>query len=204
MENQTNTQALTRNNATVINAAGEATIVKGKKVSTPKQPKKGAGAKAFAGMAKTTSNTMVLSGGTNAEPEKVDAAGFPTVTMAELGTSGSVLQNLAFNFLAGSVDQSITVETLNQLPRALRNEKGAIKGLLGKKSADIRAAWEREQSSRKRIDTPTLRALWACVKGKTAKGSGESWKDKVVKILDGKQSAAMKLQMLRELVDESK
>lgn len=215
MENQTNAvvtilnnidkdnAALHRNNATVINAAGEATIIKGKKSTQPKRPQNAAD-KAFADMGKQVKSTMVLSGGTNAEPEKVDAAGFPTVTMAELGTSGSVLQNLAFNFLAGAVDKSITVETLNQLPRALRNEKGAIKGLLGKKSADIRAAWEREQSTRKRIDTPTLRALWACVKGKTAKGSGESWKDKVVKILDGKQSAAMKLQMLRELVDESK
>lgn len=203
MENQTNTAAatLTRNNATVVNSAGEATIVKGKKVSKKEVD---AATKAFANMNKQVKSTMVLAGGTNAEPEKVDAAGFPTVTMAELGTSGSVLQNLAFNFLAGTVDNSITVETLNQLPRALRNEKGAIKGLLGKKSTDIRAAWEREQSSRKRIDTPTLRALWACVKGKTAKGSGESWKDKVVKILDGKQSAAMKLQMLRELMDELK
>lgn len=205
MENQTNTIAatLTRNNATVTNSTGEVTINKGKKSTQPKRPQTAAD-KAFANMGKQVKSTMVLSGGTNAEPEKVDAAGFPTVTMAELGTSGSVLQNLAFNFLAGAVDQSITVETLNQLPRALRNEKGAIKGLLGKKSADIRAAWEREQSSRKRIDTPTLRALWACVKGKTAKTGGETWKDKVVKILDGKQSAAMKLQMLRELVDETK
>jgi hypothetical protein len=194
---------LKRNNATVTNAAGEATIVKGKKVSNTKA-KKDPGAAAFGKIAGQVKSTMVTTGGTNAEPEKADAAAFPTVTMAELGTSGSVLQNLAFNMLAGTVDKSITVETLNQLPRALRNEKTAIKGLLGKKSGDIRAAWEKEQSQRKRLDSPTLRALWAAVKGKAAKGTGESWKDKVVKILDGKQSAAMKLQMLRELVDETK
>lgn len=170
----------------------------------PKEKRGQKGSAAFAALTKTVASTMVTCGGTNAEPEKTDAAKFPAVTMAELQTTGSALQNLAFNFLAGTVDASITGETLKNLPRALRNEKTAINGLLGKKSADIRAAWEKEQSTRKRLDTPTLRALWAAAKGKTAKKGGETWKDKVAKILDGKQSDKLKLQMLRELVDETK
>lgn len=203
MENQTNT-VVTPINATVINAAGEATIVKGKKVTKTNKPKADAGSAAFKSMAGNVKSTMVTVGGTDAEPEKADASKFASVTMAELSTTGSTLQNLAFNFLAGSVDKSINDEALSKLPRALRNEKGAIKGLLGKKSADIRAAWEKEQTTRKRKDSPTLRALWSAVKGKTAKTGGETWKDKVAKILDGKQSDKLKLQMLRELIDETK
>lgn len=177
----------------------------GAKVKAPKADNKAEAATvAFARLTRNVVSTMVTCGGTNAEPEKTDAAAFPAVTMAELQTTGSALQNLAFNFLAGSVDASITGETLKNLPRALRNEKTAITGLLGKKSADIRAAWEKEQSTRKRLDTPTLRALWAAAKGKTAKKGGETWKDKIAKILDGSKSAALKLQMIRELVDEAK
>ena len=197
-------KTLTRNNATVTNAAGEVTINKGKQVTKKTTTKKDAGAAALANIGKSVASTMVTAGGTNAEPTKVDAASFAAVTMAELSTSGSTLQSLAFNFLAGTVDGSITADTLKNLPRALRNEKGAITGLLGKKSADIRAAWEKEQASRKRCDSPTLRALWACIKGKTAKTGGETWKDKIAKIIDGKQSDKMKLQMLRELLDDSK
>lgn len=176
-----------------------------KTVKTPRAAKqdKTAGASAFANIGKQVKSTMVTTGGTNAEPEKCDAAAFPKVTMKELSVSGGTLQSLAFNFLAGAVDGSITVETLASLPRSLRNEKTAIKGLLGKKAADIRAAWEKEQSQRKRLDSPTVRALWSAVKGKTARGANETWQQKVGKILDKKgQSDKMKLQMLRELIGD--
>ena len=163
---------------------------------------KDAGSAAFANIGRQVKSTMVTTGGTNAEPEKADAASFPRVTMAELSVTGNTLSHLAFNFLAGNIDPSITVETLNSLPRALRNEKTAIKGLLGKKSADIRACWEKEQAQRKRLDSPTLRALWTACKDKKPRGTTETWQQKVTKILDGKQSPAMKIQMLRELVGD--
>lgn len=192
-------------NATVV-ANGVEVIKQGKPVKQPKAPKQTAADKsaiaAFANMTKQTSNTMVSVGGSNAEPEKVDAASFASVTLAELSTSGNTLQSLAFNFLAGNIDKSITTDSLKDLPRALRNEKGAIVGLLGKKASDIRAAWEKEQASRKRLDRPTLRALWACVKEKKARGASETWQQKVSKILDGKQSDKMKVQMLRELIED--
>lgn len=183
-------------------ATANAAKRQGAKIKT--ETKSDAGAAVFGNIGKQVKSTMVSVGGTNAEPEKVDAASFPAVTMKELGLSGSVLQNLAFNFLAGTVDGSITTDTLKELPRALRNEKGAIVGLLGKKSADIRAAWEKVQSQRKRIDKPTLRALWAAVKDKKPGAANGGWKEKVAKILDGKQSDKMKMQMLRELLEESK
>lgn len=199
MENQVNTQAQPIN-ATVVNSEGKATIVKGKRVSKPKAPKTfSAGNAAMSMIANTAKVTMVTVGGTNNEPTKEDAAKYASVTLAELSNSGGILQSLAFNLLAGTVDKSITAESLKDLPRALRNEKTAITGLIAKKSADIRAAWEREQASRKRLDRPTLRALWAAVKEKKARGSNETWQQKVTKILDGKQSDKMKIQMIREL-----
>lgn len=192
-----------RNNATVV-ANGVEVIKQGKPVtkkSTAPKRQQTAADKAFANIGKQVSNTMVSVGGSNAEPEKEDAAKYAAVTLAELSTSGNTLQSLAFNFLAGNIDASITADTLKDLPRALRNEKGAIVGLLGKKASDIRAAWEKEQASRKRLDRPTLRALWACVKEKKARGASETWQQKVAKILDGKQSDKMKVQMLRELIE---
>lgn len=206
----TNTNTNTNTNATETIAAqvgaeasrkaSEATAKRhGAKVS---KAVKDAGSAAFANIGKQVKSTMVTTGGTNAEPEKADAATFPKVTMAELSVTGNTLQHLAFNFLAGNIDGSITVEKLNSLPRALRNEKTAIKGLLGKKASDIRAAWEKEQAQRKRLDSPTLRALWAACKEKKARGTSETWQQKVTKILDGKQSDKMKIQMLRELIDD--
>lgn len=161
---------------------------------------KDAGSAAFANISKQVKSTLVTCGGTDAEPTKVDAAKFSPVTLRELTNSGSTLQALAYNFLAGTVDKSFTVEALKELPRALRNEKGAITVLLGKKSADIRAAWEKAMAERKRKDAPTLRVLASLVKDTKPKGTTKSWKEQVADILDGKQSDKMKLQMLRELI----
>lgn len=159
------------------------------------------GKAAFANIAgKAKNQTMVTCGGTDAEPIKVDAADFARVTFKELSASGSTLQNLAYNFLAGTVDASVNVDALKDLPRALRNEKGAITVLLGKTSREIRGAWEAAMVSRKRKDAPTLRTLAALVKGKKAGGATQTWQQKVAAILDGKQSANMKIQMLRELI----
>lgn len=167
---------------------------------TSDKSKNDAGAAAMANIAKKTVNTLVICGGTDAEPTFVDAASYAAVTAGEVTTSGSVLQSLAYNFLAGTVDASIDEDFLKAMPRALRNEKGAITTLLGKKSADIRAAWAKAMETRKRKDAPTLRMLASLVKGKGAKGTTKSWKEQVQDILDGKQSDKMKLQMLRELV----
>ena len=175
----------------------------GKQAKTPRsKPNTNPGAAVFSNLGKQVKSTMVTTGGTNAEPEKADAASFPRVTMKEIAVTGNTLQHLAFNFLAGNVDGSITAESLKSMPRALRNEKTAIVGLLGKKAADIRAAWEKEQSQRKRLDSPTLRALWSACKDKKARGANETWQQKVGKIIDGKQSDKMKIQMLRELIGD--
>ena len=201
--NTTNTQAQTLNQVCLDVMLPKRNNAKASERNTKVDRKKvDAAVSAFAKMGNQLKSTMVTTGGTNAEPEKADAASFPKVTMAELSVTGNTLQHLAFNFLAGNIDNSIDVEKLNSLPRALRNEKTAIKGLLGKKAADIRAAWEKEQSQRKRLDSPTLRALWAACKEKKARGTSETWQQKVTKILDGKQSDKMKIQMLRELVGD--
>lgn len=145
--------------------------------------------------------TMVVVGGTDAEPTYQDAADAPSVTFSELSNTGSVLQSLAFNFLAGTVDKSITTESLANMPRALRNEKGAINVLLGHKAGDIRAAWAKEMESRKRKDMPSLRTLAALVKGKKAKGPTVRKIDvaDILRVLEGRQSDKMKVQMIREL-----
>jgi len=165
--------------------------------------KKDAGAAAFAALGGTVKATMVIIGGTAAEPEKFDAADAPAVTLKELSLSGNTLQNLAFNFMAGTVDDSVTVEALKDLPRALRNEKGAITKLLGKKAVDIRAKWEALQATRKRCDKPSLRVLAGMFSEKKA-GASQTWQEKVSAILDGSQSDKMKVQMLRELVAPAK
>ena len=103
-------------------ATANAAKRQGVKAKAPRgKADKDAGSAAFANIGKQVKSTMVSVGGTNAGPEKVDAASFAAVTMAELSTSGSVLQNLAFNFLSGNIDKSITTDSLKDLPRALRN-----------------------------------------------------------------------------------
>lgn len=164
---------------------------------------KDAGAAAFAALGGQVKATLVTVGGSAAEPERVDAAAVAAVTFNELSLSGSVLQNLAFNFLAGTVDGSVTVESLKDLPRALRNEKGAITKLLGQKAVDIRAKWEALQATRKRCDKPSLRVMAGMFSTK-AKDATTTWQEKVGEILEGKQSDKMKLQMLAELVAPAK
>lgn len=179
--------------------------VKASKPAKPRSPRKAKANSAadavIANIAKTAKGTMVTIGGTDAEPERADAADFPAVTLRELSNSGSTLQSLAFNFLAGTVDKSITAESLAELPRALRNEKGAIVKLLGQKASDIRAKWEAEQAKRKRKDRPTLRALAALFTVRKA-GTTQTWKEKVNAILSKRISAELKIQALRELVAE--
>lgn len=219
MTANTNTPVQTNGAAALAAAAASlaGTIVKpaadmGKITTKPRAPKAGkagkadTGAAVVAGMVKGAKGDkayMVVTGGTEAETQRTDARDFAPVTMAELSNTGSTLQSLAFNFLAGKVDKSITADTVSKIPRALRNEKSAIVKLLGQKPEAIRAAWEAEMLTRKRKDSPTLRALAALFKTASTKAPAMPWHAKIAQILDKKISADLKLQAIRELCEEA-
>lgn len=145
----------------------------------------------------------VLVGGTSEAPHMIDAASVPVVHGKEVAASGNVLQSLAFNVLAGTVaPEFLEKAAFNEsFPRSLKNEKSALKFLLDCKAADIRAAWEQEQLTRKRYAAPTLQALAKAVKamdkepGEMKKGVGEQ----VAAILAGKGTPKAKLDAIAAL-----
>jgi len=151
----------------------------------------------------TQTNTHnILAGGTAESPVYVVAESVALVHPKEIAAAGNALGALAFNLLAGTVSPEFTAKGgLDIFPRALKNDKAAVKYLLDCRAETIRAAWENEQLTRKRYTQPTLQALAKAVKNEGKEG-GEMKKSvaqQVAEILKGKGTPTKKLEAIAEL-----
>ena len=152
--------------------------------------------------ANNTQAHNILAGGTAEAPVYVVAESVALVHPKEIAAAGNALGALAFNLLAGTVAPEFTAKGgLDIFPRALKNDKAAVKFLLDCKADTIRTAWENEQLTRKRYTQPTLQALAKAVKNEGKEG-GEMKKsvaEQVADILKGKGTADKKLKAIIEL-----
>lgn len=152
--------------------------------------------------ANNTNQHNILAGGTAEAPVYIVAESVALVHPKEIAAAGNALGALAFNLLAGTVAPEFTAKGgLDIFPRALKNDKAAVKFLLDCKADTIRKAWENEQLTRKRYTQPTLQALAKAVKNEGKEG-GEMKKsvaEQVADILKGKGTADKKLKAIAGL-----
>lgn len=147
------------------------------------------------------SEIRVSVGGTAENPVFIDAASVTVVKAAEIAASGNVLKALALNVLAGTVDPELLSKDGQKIAfssRAVKDSKTAFNKLLSCKASDIRAAWEVEQSSRKRLTEPTLQALARLMREPGA-APAEPLGKLIAAILAGKGTATTKIKAIEAL-----